>query len=155
MDFLDIVDIQLFWIILWSIVIIVALVVELAGPELISIWFMVGGIVSLVLAIFNVNWGIQIGVFIFTSVLAIFVSRLFYKKKISQEPTFATNLDRLLGEDILVLTPVNINEQGSGRYRDVVWTLITEDDTTFSKNELAVIVKIRGNKIIIKKKEGN
>ena len=144
---------QLFWIILWASIIVMALVVELSTYELVSIWFCFSGLITLVLAIFDVAWWIQLLVFFVTSILALILSRVLYKKKLDHTPSVATNADSLIGQDILVLTRVEKDHPGSGKFRDVVWTLITHSSDVFEKDEFAVVENITGNKIIIKKKE--
>lgn len=144
---------QLFWIILWGSVIVLALVVELSTYELVSIWFCFSGLITLLLAIFDVPWWVQLIVFFATSILALIVSRILYRKKLNNTPTVATNADSLIGQDILVLTPVKKDHPGSGKYRDVVWTLVTNSADVFEKDEFAVVESFVGNKIIIKKKE--
>lgn len=153
MIFVSLLQTQLFWVIVWGSVIVLALVIELSTYELVSIWFCGSGLIALLLAIFGVPWWIQLIVFFITSIAALLISRVLYRKKLDNTPSVATNADSLIGQDILVLTTVKKDHPGSGKYRDVVWTLITESDDVFEKDEFAIVSKIVGNKIIIQKKE--
>ena len=61
------------WIWVWAAVIAVALIVEIASVQLLSIWFALGGVVALILCLFSVSPAVQITVFIAVSVISLLV----------------------------------------------------------------------------------
>ena len=142
-------DSQIFWIILWASVFFIALVVELATTELVSIWFCGASLVTEILAAAKVGYLIQIIVWITVAAALLLVFKLFLEKKFKAR-TQKTNYDALIGEDILITEPVSKNVNGAGKYRDVVWTVASDED--IAADEYAEIVEISGNKLIVKKK---
>ena len=71
---------QIMAIVVWSIVIVGTIIIELAGPQVVSIWFTLGALVSLILAIFNVELWIQIVVFVGISLVALAITKPLYDK---------------------------------------------------------------------------
>lgn len=139
----------LFFIILWVVVFILAIVIELCTEQLVSIWFSGGALFAIVLAIFDVDWSIQLLVFVIISSILVAISRYIFFVKEKGESTLKTNIDMMVGERIMVLKKVSKDSYGEGKYRDVVWTL--KSDEEIEANEYALIEKIEGNKLIVKK----
>ena len=145
---------QVFWIVSWVVVFVAALVIEIAVPGLVSIWFSGGAVVSLVLAIFNIDPIFQLLAFVVVSGVLLFLTKVIFKKNIGIQPTTPTNADALLGSEILILSPVSKEYPGEGQIRDITWVVKTLGDETFEKGEFAIVKAINGNHIIIAKKEG-
>lgn len=76
---------QIMAIVVWSIVIVGTIIIELAGPQVVSIWFTLGALVSLILAIFNVELWIQIVVFVGVSLVALAITKPLYDKFLKKE----------------------------------------------------------------------
>lgn len=155
MDFLiSIFSSQIFWIVAWVVVFIVTLTIELIIPGLVSIWFSGGALVAFILALFNVDPIIQIVVFVCVSGVLLILTKFVFKKPFFKKASTPTNADSLIGKEILVVKGFNKDTQGEGKIRDLVWTLVTNDNTSFKSGELALIKNIEGNHIIVTKKEG-
>ena len=73
---------QIGLIVMWGIVFIIALSMELSTASFVSIWFALGALVSLVLAIFNVKWFIQVPVFVVISVVALEIGRASCRERV-------------------------------------------------------------------------
>ncbi len=137
----------------WAGVFLLALIIELIEPQLVSIWFCGGALVSFVLALFNVPLLIQAGVFILVSAILLIISFKFFRKSILNRPMIPTNADAMIEQEILLLSDVDKSMVGDGLYKDVGWKVIVDDDAKFAKDEIAIIKGIRGNRLVIKKKE--
>ena len=61
----------------WLAVVVIAIIVEVIVPGLVSIWFVPSALVAMVLAFFSVPVIIQVAVFLVSSGLFIFLSRKF------------------------------------------------------------------------------
>ncbi len=138
----------------WAGVFILALIIELMEPQLVSIWFCGGALVAFILALFRVPILIQAGVFIVVSAILLILSFRFFRKSILDRPKIPTNADAMINQEILLLSDVDHATVGSGLYKDVQWKVVVDDDVKFTKDEIAIIKEIRGNRLIIKKKEG-
>ncbi|MDD7382645.1 MAG: hypothetical protein PUG37_07730 [Bacillales bacterium] len=42
---------------------------------------------------------------------------------------------------------------GEGKIRDVVWSIIVDDDIIIKEGEFALVKDIRGNKLVVSRKE--
>lgn len=137
-----------FYIVIWIAVFVIALIVELATEQLISIWFAGSALIALLLAVLDVHWAIQLIVFVIVAAIAVGITQyLMVKKKNNVE--LRTNADAMLGEKIAVLEKVGPEQLGEGKFRDVVWSL--KSDQVIEKGEYAKIVRIDGNKLIVEK----
>ena len=72
------------------------------------------------------------------------------KKKIKPHKN-ATNADSLIGNEIKVLKGVSPDQNGEGKVRDIIWTIKSND--IIKEGEFAIIKEIKGNSLIVVKKE--
>ena len=146
----NILDWNYFWIGLWIFIFVFALIIEFATPQLVSIWFSGASLISFILALFKVAWWIQLIAFISISIILVAFSRKFVTKILQKD--IPTNSDALIGQEILVVTPVSKHKIGSGKIRDITWSLYTTEET-IEVGEYAIITSIEGNKLHVKRKE--
>ena len=152
LSFLDIFESQVFGIVFWVAVMLVAIVVEVSTVQLVSIWFAGGALISTILAIFKIPFVWQIGAFAIMTTILLVLSKFVFKKKIEVKDT-KTNSDSLVGLELLVISRVTDKTVGEGKVRDVVWTVITNDTTPIESGEYAVIKEIIGNKLLVTRKD--
>ncbi|MCH5171611.1 MAG: NfeD family protein [Erysipelotrichales bacterium] len=143
-------NINVIGVIVWVVVFVAAVVIEFSTMELVSIWFAISAIPSLIMAAFGVNIWYQILVFAVMSAIAFVITKLFIKKKIKVNPS-ATNADSLIGNEILIINDVTPTQNGEGKVRDIVWTVTSKD--FIAKGEFAIVKEIKGNRLIVIKKE--
>ena len=86
---------------------------------------------------------------IFVSGALVVLTQYLLRRKKASESDIKTNVDSLVKEKILVTKTVSKDSNGEGKYRDVYWTLVSED--TILENDHAEIVEIKGNKLVVKK----
>ena len=141
-------DGQLACVILWVAIFAIALVVELATEQLVSVWFCGGAVASVVLAVCKVDFTVQVIVFVALSAALLAFGKIFLAKKLVKRDQ-KTNYDALLGDKILITERVTPESYGAGKYRDVVWTVASAD--VIEVGEFAVVKEINGNKLIVKK----
>lgn len=144
------IDWNVFWIALWIIIFIAALIIEFSTEQLVSIWFAGASLISFILALCSVKWWIQIIVFIVISIILIAGSRKFIKKVLQND--IPTNSDSLIGQEILVIKSVSKHDLGAGKVRDITWSLTTNEEEVINEGEYAIVTDIRGNKLHVKKK---
>lgn len=137
---------QIGLIVMWGIVFIIALSMELSTASFVSIWFALGALVSLVLAIFNVKWFIQVPVFVVISVVALVISRPIYtkylKNKAGDNPT---NADAIVGQVYELRTPIMNNQKGTVQVRDVIWDVVS--DQPIDAGQKVKVIRIAGNRL--------
>lgn len=135
---------------IWVIVAIVCALVEAATPQLVSIWFCVGALGSVISCFFTDNWIIQIAVFVLVSGIALILSRPL-AKKITKFDRTKTNSDRYIGKVGIVTAEIN-NELGKGMVNvsGSVWTARSVDNTVILKDTNVEVISIEGVKLMVK-----
>ena len=140
----------MFWI--WLAVIVVTAIAEFATMEIVSIWFTFGAIIPFILsATKTVAWWVQIIIFVLISSLLVFLLRSVTKKFLLRNSNGKTNLDVIIGQKFKMLERTDFENIGSVKINDVIWSAIAENQETIEKNEIVQVVKISGNKLIVKK----
>lgn len=134
----------------WLGVIVAAGLLEAATMQLSSIWFVGGGLVALLSAVFSAPLWLQITLFFVVSLVLLFFTRpiVVDKLKIGQK---RTNADSLIGETCIVTEPIdNIKSEGRVEIKSLPWTARSADDAvTFKKGDRVVIREIKGVKLIV------
>ena len=142
------------WAIVWAVVFVAALWAEAETCEMVAMWFLPGAVASLVLALCNLDWWIQIVVFIALSTLFLVLAKTVFKKylvkKVGQEKT---DTDLLIGRSAKVVEDIdNLEERGAVKINGQIWTARMENDSErAAEGESVVIVEIKGVKLICKR----
>ena len=139
---------------IWLGVFIFALIIEALEPQLISIWFAGGALVAFILSLFPaISIWVQLIVFILTAGILLILSFVFFRKSFLNSKSVDTNVDAIINEEVILLTPANKDTLGEVYYRDVVWKVTPKVVTDeFSKGEVAIVESVRGNRLVIRKK---
>lgn len=136
--------------IFWLILVFFLIVLEVCTVNLVSIWFIISGIVSLLVSIFYANFFVQFAIFVLLGVFLLLTTRKFLKRYI--EPTKEkTNLDRIIGETAIVTEVISKNEIGEVKIDGKRWSAICKEQ--LEVGEEAVVESIDGVKLIVRKKE--
>jgi len=142
----------MFWV--WLGVIIVTAIIEFATMEIASIWFTLGAIIPFILAATNaVRWEIQLVIFVVISAVLIASLRKITMKFLLKNNNEKTNVHSLVGQQHRMLTFTDFEHVGSVKINDVIWSAVGEKQQTIEKDEIVEIVKVQGNKLIVKKFE--
>ncbi len=136
---------------IWLGAILFTIAVEAATVGLVSVWFIPGEIIALILAALNVGIAWQIGVFFVVSVITVPVGiklckPLFKKTK--------TNIDAIIGKTALITEEVhNIEARGAAKLDGKEWSARAEnDETVLNVGEYVEVVAIQGVKLVCKRK---
>lgn len=142
----------MFWV--WLAIIVVAVIVEIATLDLVSVWFAIGAIIPFILAaIGGIAIEIQVVVFVVVSALLIIFLRKYAQKWLFKNMNYKTNLDVQIGRVYRLLENADFEKNGSVKINDVVWTAVSENGALIEKGQLVEIVRVDGNKMIVKHAE--
>lgn len=136
---------------IWLIAFVVFAAAEFAtSMALVSIWFAVGSLVSLLLAVFEVPIWIQLIVFIAVSAILLVCTRPIAKKLASNNVD--TNLQLNVGKTALVTEDID-NKKAVGRVKleGVYWTAISQTGELIEKGSHVTVVKVEGSKLYVEK----
>lgn len=137
--------------ILWLIIIFILIIAEVSTVNLVSIWFIASGIVSLIISIFYDNFFVQFAVFVILGILLLLTTRKFLEKLLKSNEDAKTNLDRILGSTAIVTEPLHKNEIGEAKVEGKRWSAISKEE--LAVGEEVIVESIDGVKLIVRKKE--
>lgn len=139
---------------IWVALLVLFVVIEAATAQLVTIWFAVGSLASLITSFFTDSIAIQIAAFAVVSLIALAVTRPI-AKKIADTKAQATNADMYIGKEGVVSEEINnLEATGLVKVKGSVWTARTEDDKTVIPVGAHIeVLRIEGVKLIVKFKE--
>ena len=138
---------------IWLAVVVMALVCEGLTTALVSIWFVPGALISIVLATLEVEVWIQTLTFFAVSVVCVVIFQSFFRKKLRRVKKTATNLDRLIGETAIVTERVdNLRSLGCVKVNGQLWSARSESGDIIDDGEIVEIIAVSGVKLICRKK---
>lgn len=129
----------------WFVIAIVLGIIEVLTTNLVSIWFVISALVSMIVSTFTDNIIIQIGVFVVLGILLMPIS-----KKIKVIYT-STNFDRIIGMKGIVTEDITIDNIGEVKVDGKRWSAYS--DTDISKGESVKVLSINSVKIKVEKWE--
>lgn len=137
---------QLFWLI----IIISLSIIEAFTINLVSIWFIVSGIIALVISLFTNNIIIQIAVFILLGVILLLSTKNILQKYLTSKNE-KTNYDRIIGMNGIVTEKIIKNTVGEVKVDGKLWSAYA--DKTIQKDSIVEVLEINSTKIKVKEVE--
>ena len=137
---------------IWIAIIVVALGVEVATDQLISIWFVPGAIIATILEFLDVDLIWQILVVLVLAAAGITFAKTYLSKRL-KAGIIKTNIDAIIGERCVVTEKID-NYIGCGqvKIKGQIWSARgVGDDDVFEAGEVLHVVAIEGVKVICKK----
>ena len=133
----------------WLIFAVFMLICEGLTSQLVSIWFVIGGLCAAATCFFTDSILIQSLVFIVVSLVCLVATRPLVKKFVSnkKEPT---NSDRLIGRVGLVTTDI-LNHTGEGQVNvdGKIWSAKSIDDNDIKAGANVKVCSIEGVKLVV------
>ncbi|MFI3313308.1 MAG: NfeD family protein [Eubacteriales bacterium] len=130
--------------IFWLVLTVCMGVLEAATVNLASIWFVGGGLVAFIMALFGAPLVAQIIVFLAVSVALL----LLFRKTLweaTKKNTTPTNADRFIGKTAMVTASIdNIQGTGTVKIGGMEWTARTKDGAPIEVGTQVVIHTIEG-----------
>ncbi|MBQ3798547.1 MAG: NfeD family protein [Butyrivibrio sp.] len=138
--------------IIWLIISIVLAVIELSTLGLVTIWFAIGAIVSMIVALLGANIWVQLICFILVSVVILVAVRPLAEKYINRNIK-KTNIDAVIGRKLIAKTDIdNIRGTGKVDMDGSTWLAKSSiDEVTIRAGEEVVVVKVQGAKLIVER----
>lgn len=137
------------WVYIWLAVACVSALIEAFTMQMVSIWFIAGGIVALILSACEVSVGIQVVAFVAVSLLAMLCLRSLCMKYLLRKDTVKTNVDAYQGKETKLLKSITADESGEVKFAGIVWTAVSENGEAIEKNSLVKVLRVEGNKMIV------
>lgn len=131
----------------WLSIVVALAILEIATVNLVSIWFVVSGIIAMITSLFTDNIIIQASIFIIFGIIFMLLTKKIIKKIIPDKEK--TNLDRIIGMTGIVISKITKNKSGEVKVDGKIWTAIS--NTTINENEPVKILEINSTKLKVEK----
>lgn len=131
----------------WLSIVVALAILEIATVNLVSIWFVVSGIIAMITSLFTDNILIQASIFIIFGIIFMLLTKKIIKKIIPNKEK--TNLDRIIGMTGIVISKITKNKPGEVKVDGKIWTAIS--NTTINENEPVKILEINSTKLKVEK----
>lgn len=136
--------------IFWLILVIVLTIVELATVNLLTVWFVISGIVAMILSFFIDDVTIVSTVFVLLGILLLFTTRPLLKKYLPTQRV-RTNADRIIGMSGVVTEEIKKNSVGEVKVDGKKWSAISNSKIPVGSE--VIIEAIDGVKVVVRKGE--
>lgn len=133
----------------WLALIVVFFIMEAVTLDLFGIWFTVGAFAAFLTSYVVEDWIIQTIVFVIVSIVLLLFTRPVVKKYFTPRRV-RTNLDRIIGEEAIVLKAIKPFEIGEVKVDGKIWSAIANENQEIAIGDTVTIVSIEGAKVIVK-----
>ena len=139
------------WIV-WLVVVILLVVIEAMTINLVTIWFIISGIITMFLSFFLNDLISQFAVFVLLGILLMLLTKPFLEelKKNKEEKL---NLERIIGMQGVVIKEIKKNVVGEVKVDGKTWSAIADKRITVDSD--VVVLEIRGVKLVVSKVKKN
>lgn len=136
--------------IFWIAVGIVFLLIEMLTTALVSIWFVPAAIITCVLSLFIESLPLQVAIFVVLSAIFMVICRKLYNKHFKKKVDDVDQNENLIGKNVKVTEDTN-GISGRILSGDIYWKAVSENGETIAKGETAVVERVNGTTLVIKK----
>ena len=133
----------------WLILIIFLGLIEAMTVNLVSIWFIISGLVALMLSFITDNFIIQFGIFVVGGIILMLATRKTLERKLVKKEK--TNFDRIIGMKGVVTEDIEELKVGEVKVDGKHWSAISS--TSLKEGEIVKILKINGVKLEVERWE--
>lgn len=132
---------------IWLAIVIILSIIEAATVNLVSIWFVVSGIITMIVTLLTDNLTIQITTFLLLGIIFMLLTRKTIKK-ISPEKA-KTNLERIIGMEGIVTEKITKTTPGEVKVDGKKWTAIANN--TIDTGTAVKILEINSTKLKVER----
>ena len=134
--------------IFWLVLVIVLAIIEIATVNLLTIWFVISGIVAMILSFFIDDVAIVSTVFAVLGIILLFTTRPILKRILPTQRA-RTNIDRVIGMNGLVTEEIKKNQVGEVKVDGKRWSAIS--NKKIAVGETVIVDAIDGVKLVVRK----
>lgn len=136
--------------ILWLVVIVLLVFLEVSTINLVCVWFILSGLVSLILSFFIDSFYIEFAVFVVLGLILMILTRPILVKKFARK-NVKTNSDRVLGMEGVVTEEITKLKIGEVKVDGKRWSAIS--DEKIEVGTTIIVESIDGVKLVVRKGE--
>lgn len=136
-----------YWV-MWLVVVVLLAIIEASTVNLVSIWFVISGLVALIVSLFTEAFYIQFGVFVLLGIILLVITKPAMNKMLKEKET-KLNLERIIGMEGIVTEEIEKNKIGEVKVDGKLWSAIS--DVKIPANSVVKAVSIEGVKLVVEK----
>ena len=138
---------------IWIALFVLAIIIEIFTEKFISIWFVAGASVALILDLCHISIWWQIGSFVAASAIAFLLAKFLLSNYIRLGGGGRTNIESIVGSKCVVVEKIdNYSGCGMAKVNGQLWSARSvTDEEVYEPGEVLRIVAIEGVKLICKK----
>lgn len=134
---------------LWFVLMVLFLVMEASTVTLVSLWFVAGALVAMLLSLFNLPLWIQIAAFFAVSILLLVLLRSVVKKYLAPK-LVRTNVDAMIGATGYVTVYIdNMAASGQVKIGSMYWTARTTGNDPIPEGTFIQVDRVEGVKVFV------
>ena len=133
----------------WLAVSICLAILEMATVNLVSIWYIISGILTMIVSLFTDNIVIQLAVFVIGGTILLILTKKSINKILPKKTR--TNLDRIIGMEGIVTESITKKVPGEVKVDGKCWTAIAEENIPVDST--VKILEINSTKLKVKRME--
>jgi len=138
-------DFMEYWAI-WLVIVILLAIIEAGTVNLVSVWFIVSGIVSLLVSLVSDSFFLQFGIFVILGIILMILTRPMLNKMI-QNKNEKTNLERIIGMEGIVTQKISKNKIGEVKVDGKLWSAIS--DKTINVDSIVKVNSMESVKLVV------
>ncbi len=133
----------------WLIVIIILTILEVTTVNLVSVWFIISGIVSLITSFIYDSFILEFTIFVIGGIILMLITKPLLDKKLKR--TSLDYLDLLVGKIGKVTEPITPDSIGEVYVDGKRWSAIADEE--IKKDENVVVLSLEGVKLRVRKEK--
>ncbi len=133
----------------WLCIIIFLTILEVSTTNLVSIWFIASGLVSLIISLVYDSLFLEIGNFVILGVILLIITKPIINKYLKKGTSVKTNLDRVIGMTGICTEEIKKNVIGEVKVDGKRWSAYSTE--VIKVNDAVIIEKIDGVKLKVRK----
>lgn len=134
----------------WLVLVTFLGILEAITINLVSIWFVISGLCSLIISFFTDNFVLQFGIFVIGGVILMILTKKNMEKRLLKNKE-KTNLDRIIGMKGIVTEEIKKMDIGEVKVDGKRWSAISNKN--LPKGSTVKVLKIKGVKLEVKEWE--
>ena len=133
----------------WLAIVVCLAILEMVTVSLVSIWFVLSGLLAMIASLFTNNATIQIAIFVIFGLIFMLLTRKFVKKAVPVKTK--TNIDRIIGMEGIVTEKITKNHPGEVKVDGKKWTAVA--NKTIIEGSVVKILEINSTKLTVERME--
>ena len=133
----------------WLAIVVCLAILEMVTVSLVSIWFVLSGLLAMISSLFITNITIQIAIFVIFGIIFMLLTKKMIKKAVPEK--VKTNVDRIIGMKGIVTEKITKNHPGEVKVDGKRWTAIANE--TIEKDSIVKILEINSTKLTVERME--